>query len=197
MVLPRRAPLGVIFLLSLFNLEQFKLTLDRCIELQVGIICGCMPPLKTLFPRILPASWFSQNPSEPHRLSHLGTHDKKGFAHLAESGSRTTNGTLTGDKASRRPSNPKVPDWYDVEPGLLGDAGGFNNNVGAFENTVVSLPPNERTHSALNRELDARGIPSPDRGDAPVIHKQQDFEVTHEAKKEDGVGEGYETPKVL
>ncbi|CAF9941792.1 hypothetical protein IMSHALPRED_002900 [Imshaugia aleurites] len=104
-----------------------------CIELQVGIICGCMPPLKTLFPRILPASWFSQSPSEPHRLSHLGTHDKKGFLYLAESGPRSTNGAFTGDKASRRPSNPKVPDWYDVEPGLLGDAGGFNNNMGAFE----------------------------------------------------------------
>ena len=156
-----------------------------------------MPPLKTLFPRILPASWFSQSPSEPHRLSHLGTHDKKGFSYLAESGPRSTNGAFTGDKASRRPSNPKVPDWYDVEPSLLGDAGGFNNNMGAFENTVVSLTPNERTHSALNRELDARGIPSPERGDAPAIHKQQDFEVTREAKREDGVDGGYGAPIVL
>ena len=89
-----------------------------------------------------------------------------------------------------------MPDWYDIEPGLLGDAGGFNNDT-TYENTVTSLPPNERTHSALNRELDARGIPSPDRGDAPVIHKQQDFEVTHEAKREDGIIGGYEIPKVL
>ena len=90
-----------------------------------------------------------------------------------------------------------MPDWYDVEPGLLGDAGGFDNNMGGIENTVVSLPANERTHSALNRELDARGIPSPDRGEAPAIHKQQDFEVTHEARREDGVGGGYEAPIVL
>lgn len=152
-----------------------------------------MPPLKTLFPRVLPVSWFSQTPSEPHRLSQLGTHDKKGFSHIAESGSRTTNGTLVGDKASRRHSNHKA-EWYDVEPGLLGDAGGFENNMGGIENTVVSMPPNERTHSALNRELDARGIPSPDRGDAAVIHKQQDFEVTRGAKRGDGLGGGYETP---
>ena len=84
-----------------------------------------------------------------------------------------------------------------MEPGLLSDTGVFNNNTGAFENTVTSLPPNERTHSALNRELDARGIPSPDRGDAPAIHKQQDFEVTREARREDGVGGGYEAPIVL
>ncbi len=90
-----------------------------------------------------------------------------------------------------------MPDWYDVEPGLLAGTGGLKNNTGAFENTVVSLPPNERTHSALNRELDARGIPSPDRGDAQAIHKQQDFEVTHEAMREGGVGGGYETPMVL
>ena len=90
-----------------------------------------------------------------------------------------------------------MPDWYDVEPGLLGDNGGFNNNTGAFENTVVSLPPHERTHSALNRELDARGIPSPDRGDAPAIHKQQGFEVTREARREDEVDGGYEAPIVM
>lgn len=127
-----------------------------------------MPPLARLLSRLLPSSWFFNPPSEPRRLSHL----KKGFSHLNES-------NITGP--SRRSSNPP-PEWYDMEQGSK-----------AFENLVVSAPPNERTHSGLNRELDERGIPSSDRAHQPVIHRQQDFEVVHS----DTRAEKYEIARVL
>lgn len=169
--------MGVSFAPASTSSQANLSTFLRCIELEVGIICGCMPPLKTLFPRMFPATWFSKNTkssSGSHRLTSLSTIQKKGFSHLDGS---TTNRTLIGGTPARRPSNPKVPDWYDVESGRLGSKGVFDDSMGPVENTVISVPPNVRTHSPLNNELQARGIPSPERDAQHVIHKQQEFMV--------------------
>lgn len=77
-----------------------------------------------------------------------------------------------------------MPEWYDVEAGVPADTGIFNNSMAAVKNTVVSMPPNERTYSALERELDERGVAGSERETIPAIHRQQAFEVTHEAKTE-------------
>ncbi len=118
----------------------------RCIELQVGIICGCLPPLRTPFPNLFPASWFGS------RLNRKLPSNKKGFASLSES-TRPT---------SRRHS--KNQEWFDMEQSSKG-----------FESSVETPPQDGALRPELEKASQDRGMPRPLRTQQPVIHKQKDY----------------------
>ena len=136
-----------------------------------------MPPLKALFPHLLPHSWFSDStpkPQNPHRNSY--PYHKRGFSTLSDPSTATT---------SEAYQAPRQQEWFDMEPGV----GKFETSVYSNRGTTVGVGSDALVPRSA-AEQDVR-IPSPVRAGQPVIHKQQDFSVdvdyTDERYKEMGI----------